>query len=350
MKLSAKVLFLAVLSTSTLAVSAAPATVTETPVTAQPDLSTALNNNIELMPMVWLGGSDSSVYGFVAHTQYANYLSPQDAVSFLLDYGSEQFRMDLTWAHVINEKQRFKISLQHFSQDNTFDFDTGPDHQFIGQNDVGFAYEYAVPRRFLQAFHINGYYFGANNGDFGPTTLITPGGAYQDNRNLVGATGGGLGLGPRWKLWTGSEVELTFGYDTVNFDTQSEPAKNSSGFGQNVYFTQQLTKNIDLQLMVVHRQPYHQYAANLDWAFYQKQGRRLGLQLQASHLNSDVLPASNENIIGLNLFYQWDGNATKGKALCFKGDTSCDLLNWSSRSAAYLPGVFVQRDQSIVLK
>ncbi|HVV69664.1 MAG TPA: hypothetical protein VHE99_11650 [Gammaproteobacteria bacterium] len=304
----------------------------------------------ELMPEVWLGGSNSSVYGFVAHSQYANYLSPEDALALQLDYGSRQFRMGLSWAHELNEQQRLKISVQHLSQDNNFDFVTGTDHQFIGQNSAGIAYEYALQRRFLEAIHVNGYYFSANNGNLDNVTYITPAGKFVDNRTLIGGTGGGLGIGPRWKLWPGSQIEMTLGYDTVNFDTHNQAAKNSSGFGQNLYFTQRIAKNLAVELTVSRRQPYKQYGASVNWAFYQKPGRTLGLQVQASHLDSNVLPAGNENIVGLNLFYQWGGNKDRGNALCFKGDTSCDLLNWSARSAAYMPGVFVQQDESVVLK
>jgi hypothetical protein len=347
MRPSVRLIALVVLCVNSLVVSANTPT---TPPLSPESLSAPVFDSTALMPMVWLGGSDSSVYGFIAHSQYANYLSPRDAVAFQLDYGSRQFRMGLSWAHELTEQQRLKISVQHLSQDNNFDFATGTDHEFIGQNTAGFAYEYAVSRRFLEAFHVNGYYFNANNGNLDNVTYITPGGEFVDNRTLTGGTGGGLGIGPRWKLWPGSQIEMTLGYDTVNFDTHSQAAKNSSGFGQNLYLTQQLAKNIKVQLMVARRQPYQQYGASIDWAFYQKPGRRMGLQVQASHLNSDVLPASKENIVGLSLFYQWDGNAAKGQALCFKGDTSCDLLNWSAHSAADLPGVFVQSDESIVLK
>ncbi len=307
-----------------------------------PHLSSA-----ELLPRIELGGIDSSVYGFIAHSEYANYLSPRDAAVLLLDYGSNEFRLGLTWGRVLTPTQRIKLSVEHFAQENTFDFAAYPDGNFSGQNQFGLQYEYAATKKYLEAFIFRGYYFQANGSRLSDVPTVE---GSINQRFLTGGMGGGINLGPRWRLWPGAQIDLGIAYDQVHFSTKHESAKNSSGFGQNATFLQKFIYDITLEVAVAHRKPYQQYSANIHWPVYHSSSRSLGLQLAASHLHSSILPAHDENIIGLSLTYQWGGSQPSSQflPLCFRGDIECDLIQWASHSAAYLPGVFVQRDQQLI--
>lgn len=302
------------------------------------------NSVLALQPQVELGAFDSSVYGFVAHSQYANFVSPRDVGVFLLDYGPNQFRMGLTWSRLLTPKQRIKLSVEHFSQYNTLDFAAYPDGQFIGQNQFGMQYEWALSKKRLEAAILRGYYFQANDGSLSDMPMM---GNEVNQRNLAGGIGGGVSIGPRWQLWPGAQLEMGIGYDAVHFSTENEPAKNSSGVGQNAILTQEFSPNAFLELAVANRKPYQQYTASLNFPVYRWRDRLLGLKLQASHLHSHVLPSGTENIVGLSLSYRWGGEPAETQR-CFQGDSRCDLITWSSRSAAYLPGVFVQRDQNVI--
>src|SRR5271169_981565 len=104
-----------------------------------------------MQPQINLGSFDSSVYGFIAHSEYANFISSRDTGDFFLDYGPNQFRVGLTWVRILTPKQRIKFSVEHFSQYNKFDFAAYPDGQFIGQNQFGGQYELSFSKKRLEA-------------------------------------------------------------------------------------------------------------------------------------------------------------------------------------------------------
>lgn len=314
---------------------------------ANPDIN---ENSSYLIPELWLGGMTSSVYGFIAHGLYTNFLTPKDAGAFLLDYGPNQFRIDLTWAHIFEDDQRIKLSAQHFSQNNQFDFVSGETGSFIGQNQLAAEYQHSFNQPWLQLLGVQAYYVKANQGDLSPVILSDEQGEFIDERTLVGGKGGGFALGPQWKLGQDSELSLAVNYDTVSFPAQNQPANDSKGFGGTARIKKLIRSNGWIELMATQRQPYTQYAAHLFWNAYHTPKHDIGLQLTLSHMNSSILPAENENVIGLNFVYRWnDGHHFAGKKpLCFNGDMGCDLLRWAGQSAAYLPGVYVQNDESVL--
>lgn len=299
-------------------------------------------------PIAWLGASNSSVYGMVYEGQFANLLTPRDAAALVLDYGSQQFRLGLTWARVIDPKQRFKISLEHFAQNSDYDFAAGTDSGFIGQNQIGAEYEYALLKHWVKSFVFHGYYVMANNGDFQNATIDTATQTFTNIRGLTGGSGGGVGMGPTWQPWSGARLAVLTSYDQIDYDTNYEPANNASGMGFTMDFTQQLHPQFALELSAARRSVYQQYAASLTWTAHHAANSQYGVSLQASYLNSDTLIAAHDTVIGLNFFYQWDAHKrTPLTPLCFAGDSACDSLGWSTRSAAYVPGVYVQMDQSV---
>ncbi len=298
-------------------------------------------------PIAWLGASNSSVYGMIYEAQFANLLTPRDAAAFLLDYGPKEFRMGLTWAHVIDARQRFKLSAEHFAEDSTYDFYSGQDHEFIGQDQVGAEYEYATLLPWLNSLVFNGYYVATNDGDFGNQSFTTAAGTFTNVRDLTGGSGGGAGIGPTWQPWSGGRLEVLANYDTINYDTNYEPAKSKSGIGATVDFTQQLSPHFALELFAAPRSTYQQYSASLTWTIHHSAQSQYGISLQASHIDSNTFIASDDTVLGLNFFYQWDAHKRNPLTpLCFAGDASCDALGWSTRSAAYMPGIYVERDQT----
>ncbi len=317
------------------------------------DMDTESLAEANLLPELAVGAIYSTVYSAMAHIQYANFLTPRDAAAILMDYGPDQFRMDLTWAHILTANQRFKLSAQHFSQRNDFTFATpSPGGVYIGQNAVGGEYEYAFGHSWLQVLNLQGYYFSASNGDL-VDILFSPDGThlFNDQRTLVGGQGGGFSVGPRWQIWRGGEFGVAVNYDEVNFDTQVPGVNNQSqGLGGTAHFRQQLAANLDIEFMATLRQPYDQYTAEINWIVHQSATHRFGLQLTASHLNSDVLPAGNENVVGLSLIYRWDGRTriSRQQPQCFVDDAGCDLIHWTTHSAAYTPGVYLLNAETIV--
>lgn len=300
------------------------------------------------MPIMWLGASDSSVYGMIYGGQFANLLTSRDAVALVLNYGAEEFRLGVTWARVVTPNQRFKISLEHFAQDSNYAFVSGADHEFIGQNQVGAEYEYATLKPWAESWLVNGYYVGANNGDFPDQTFTTPAGTFNNIRGLTGGSGGGIGTGPTWELWHNGRLEVLANYDSINYNTEYQPSNSKSGLGVTVDFTQHLGKRLDLELSALPRSVYQLYTASLTWTAHYSATSQYGVSLQASHMDSSTLIAGNENVVGLNFFYQWNAHkAMPHTPLCFAGDASCDSLGWSTRSAAYVPGVYVQMDQAV---
>lgn len=309
---------------------------------------TAIEQTQTMMPQVKFGGEYSSVYDVSAQLMYANFLSGKSAMSILIEYGDFQKRLDVTLAFAVAENQRVKLSAEFLSQNNNYNFFSESTVAQVGQKVVGGEYEYITKRKFPYAFHIGGYYFSANDKDFRNKAFATETGNYIDYRHVIGASGGGVQIGPRLKPWRGANLKVGFGYDEVNFSPIAEPSKSSSGFGSNIYFTQRITKKIKLDATMQHREPYQQYTAGLSWLAYQNQqkGKELGFKLMGRYVMGDALYFSNESIVGLSLVYQWDGNPVlSDNKQCINAETSCGLLDWSTKSAARLPAVFVQKDE-----
>ena len=135
------------------------------------------------------------------------------------------------------------------------------------------AYLYEFPcYGFNPQFQFRGYLSHAPNKSLSPVSgnLVDASGVvigtFSNNRRIAGSNAGGVAPGLFVSPWTGGRVGLELNYDNVRYDTKyllhDEHAK---GLGGTVIFDQAITNGIGLDLSAAVRQPFNNYAANLNW-------------------------------------------------------------------------------------
>lgn len=294
-------------------------------------------------PIVTLNTYNSSAYGFFANAEYTNTWSENNAASFLLGFGVNTFRIGIVWAHQLTDNQRLKLGIEHFAQEIQFDFVSSPDHEYIGQNAIGATYQYLFHNSILQQLNVSGYYSGSKNGVFKDRPFNTPMGGMVDVRGVAGANSEGVNAGPQFHLWRGASLSTAVSYDAVAYGVHYEPAKDVHGLGVIASFEQQLPHHSQLNLSAAKLKPYDLYQVSVDWPAYATAVRRLDLGISGSHLQSDILPVADDNIVGLTLVYRWDGAVDLNR-----NDATSQLLDWARSSPAYLPEVYAMRDETVV--
>lgn len=310
---------------------------------AIPVMSLANGPSGEPTPVLQWGFWNSQNYQSWGHGEFANHWSPNDAVAFLLDFGTDQFRGDINWAHQLTDNQRFKLGVEHFAQDNTYLFASAPDHDFIGQNSVGATYQYLFSDRRIAALSLTGYYGAANDGDFKVRPFDNGyGSTLINNRTVIGATIAGIGFGPTTHLWRGALLTTNVNYDSVSYNPTTAASIGSHGFGPMIMLTQQFSPRFSINLTANQRQPYQSYQASANCLVYNKPGYSLELGLNGGYFHSNDTWQSHDTYGGLNATFKWGGAPRT-----LTSDV-IELLNWSMTSPASLPAVFVMKDENVV--
>jgi hypothetical protein len=304
----------------------------------------ALNNNSlddTSTPLLQLGLDYSSTYTALGHGEYANHINADNTAAFLLDFGFDQFRIGLNWAHQMSDDQRFKIGIEHLAQKDNFDFVSGTDHDFIGQNAVGATYQYLFTGRRLQAFTLSSYYADASNDSIANPGMTINGQDFLNIRQMSGAIIQGISFGPTYKIWPGALISTSLNFDSVHYDPQYEPAENSSGFGPTISFIQMLSR-ASFNASVAQKEPYQLYQAGFNWLAYSEPCSSLEIGINDSYFHTNNSVVESDNVVALNFTFKW------GAAASTLTTDPRDLLNWSLTSPANLPAVFVMRDQALV--
>lgn len=304
----------------------------------------ALNSNSlddTSTPLLQLGLDYSSTFTAFGHGEYANHINADNAAALLLDFGFDQFRIGLNWAHQMSDDQRFKIGFEHLAQKIDYDFASGTDHDFTGQNAIGATYQYLFTGRRLQAFTLSSYYADASNDNLVNPTVTINGENFLNIRQISGAIIQGISFGPTYRLWPGGFVSTNLNFDSVHYDPQYEAAENSSGFGPTISFIQMLS-HASFNASVAHKEPYQLYQAGFNWIAYSKPCESLEIGINDSYFRTNNAQVENDNLVALNFTFKWGAAAPT-----LTTDTK-DLLNWSLSNPASLPAVFVMRDQALV--
>ncbi len=302
--------------------------------------ATALADATET-PVVNFSMEDNNAYGFFSQAEFSNTWSNNNAAAFLLGFGANQFRIGVDWAHAFNAQQRLNIGIEHLGQNSNFAFSTGVDHKYIGQNAIGSTYQYLVNDSVLKDIDLSGYYAVAQDVSFTP---IFANNAWNI-RDVTGANSGGLSAGGHVQFWHSGWLGLALDYDNVYFPMHYEAPQGSSGFGFTASWVQLLSSNTAFMLSAAPHEPYQVYEASLNWLAHQTTHGQLAFGVYGEHLNSRLLPVSSQNILGLNLTYNW-GAVTPQSAATLYNPVAHDLLAWTQNLPSQLPGVFAVRDQS----
>lgn len=303
-----------------------------------------LADNPSAQPTITVDYNHSSAYGSFAHTQFANLWSPDNAAAFLVDFGANQFRIGGTWAHAFDAQHRVKVGIQHLAQSIDFNFDSGKDHRFIGQNEVSATYQFILDQPIINNLNLSGYYAKTSNNDFAVNSMPAPNDNFNNIRKVNGASLAGINTGIGFNLWQGAYLEPAITYDRIRFKPTFEPAIKDNRFGAMANFVQALTPRLALNLETEQRALYNLYGGGVQWLAHQGVNSSLSVQFQFNHLQSHLLPITQDNLSTVGFAYRWGHSATTNNA------TSANLLDWVQTAPEQLPEVYAMRDQTVVHK
>ena len=313
------------------------------------------NANFNSQAFGWHGpftatGYYSSKLGSFLDLKYVNDLNNTNTFAFELGFGSDQFRIGGTWAHELTLKQRFKITLEHLAQNIQFNYVTGSDGQWVGQNAIGAGYQYLLQKRWISSIEATAYYADAENANLGEKKFKAANGTPMiDQRRMAGARSTGFSAGVHMQPWSSGLIGVALNYDSVVYDTKYEPGDDTSGIGGTISFDQIVTPRFKFGLMASDRKPWSQYSANVTWLAPSWAGTRLQLGVVASHITGDI-PESGDNRLGLQLLYTWGGDPMVSPLLytvpTLNGPTS--LLAYVNTPAVHMPQVLVVKDERVI--
>lgn len=297
-----------------------------------------------------LGLAYSDQFGPVIDTEWINFLTPKNSFAFSVNAGGREFYLGGTWGSAFAQSQRFKLTAEHLAQNFDFDYASGDDIQWLGQNAFGGSYQYLFKNynSWLKSINAGAFYADAETETLSPKAFTNSSGTFTNIRDLAGAKTEGVIVGVDIAPLQMTLIEINLNYDDVRYPTNFEKAKNSSGLGATLNLQQLINDHFKVDFLASDRQPFNQYQADAYWVLHTRPGTRLVLGLVGYHLSGDI-PTATENRIILNMAYSWGGDPNSypsGFVLPDQGDAN-DLSAWTSQSAVPLPAVLVMRDQLV---
>lgn len=299
--------------------------------------------------------------GPTARLGYTSTITNTAAYSLLGEVGARNYRVGGTVGWKITDNQLFKVSAEYLWQKITYGFFSGDSSQWVNQGALGAAY----------AYDFNGYAFNPQLGlsayvSHAPSkNLSTETGSYVtsngttvffvDNRRIAGSTGAGISPGITINPWQGGQVGAELNYDNVRYDTSHNAInEDATGLGGTLKIGQAITDNIAIGASAAVRQPFNNYAANVNWNNMQYYGDwSLGLFGDYTS-GKNTLP--NTWNVGVNVDYFIDRRCPampanlKGESN-LKGEMvaqpiSDNLLAWTADPAVYMPQVLAIVDNT----
>jgi hypothetical protein len=296
-----------------------------------------------------LGTEYSQSYGLIFKGQYTQLLGKSNAMSLLLDGGSGERRINATWSHLFSAHQRIKFSAERLWQRMSFDFDSGKDQEWIGQNAFGSSYQYLFPKGWLSDLHVAAFYSKADSKNLSSGYFYQGSAYYENFRHIAGGTDKSLSAGFDVMPFSSTQLGATLNYDNVHYDMKYEKSKaDQKGFGLTLSLNQLLTHKVKLNLLASQRATMSQYGAGVGFMLPSHAGSQLELDVNAKHTaGHHGLP--NDTTYGVDVDYHWgDSNANPGFSLSRAGSAD-DLALWTATPAVKMDQVLAIRDQRNVL-
>ena len=316
------------------------------PVQDGPDSLTFSNQDFGMQGPVKVTGTYSSAFGYELEAAYTRLLNSMNAISLLSSYSDKENRIDLTWAHAWDAKQRTKISVERLAQKLDFDYDSGSVSEWVPQYTVGAGYQYLFDQGWLNAMEFSGYYAQADSKDLDTVRYTADDDNLYDNyRHIAGATSKGVELSADLLPWNSSMFTVGLNYDAVNYDTKYEDtdAEDSNGLGFTVGLQQVLSKHSKFEVDASQRETYDTYSAKV--SVLTPNDMELGFTTETTVGNDNT----NENRYSLDLaYYIDDHNRYKTGYSMGAAASGSSLASWAAESLAYMNLVLAAADQKTV--
>jgi len=295
-----------------------------------------------------IGTEYSQDYGVILTGQYTQKIGQRNALSLIAEGGAGQRRLNATWALLITQNQRIKLSVERLVQRMKFDFDSGRVKEWVPQNAYGATYEYFIKQGWLNDVSLNAFYSRANSKNFNPVIFSQNALMYENFRHIAGGTDKSVSLGSDFFPTTSTKLNFQVNYDNVHYNEKYNTRNHDSrGLGLTLNLHQLITKRIRLNLLASTRTMYNQLGGEVSLLVPTRRGTALHLNLKTTH-TVGLHGVPNNNVYGVNLAYSWGlSGSASGFSLQRESNVN-DLASWAATPAVKMPQVLAVLDQRTV--
>lgn len=295
---------------------------------------------------------------------FTDTITNNTAFSLAGEAGIKNFRAGGTLGWKLAEQQRLKVSAEFLYQKITYPFFSGNTDQWVSQAALGAAYLYEfADYPYNPAVGVSAYISRAPSDTLSTVTGTFVNKAkvrqnFVDARRIAGSNANGISPEVLITPWQGGEVAVELNYDNVRYDFENTRGEDARGFGGTFRIYQIVTPDIGVGASAAVRQPFNNYAANINWTNVPYLGRAWVLGLDGDYTaGKEMLP--NTYNVSLSVNYALDGRPpiTSVQRSNLKGDLkgeivtsrpiSDDLIAWTADPAVYLPQVLAVPDEKV---
>lgn len=302
--------------------------------------------------------SYNSDFGFIFGANFSTYINSFNALALELEGGENIYRLNGTWGIALSERNRLKFSLERLADKDDYDFASGTESEWIGQNAVGASYQYIIDQGWLQALELNAYGAKAESKDFDDELFYDEiGDPLINQRRIAGGKTLGTSLEVTVAPTEATRTEFALHYDSVNYDMKyskqdyneldgDDPSTKGFGFSSNIEHIFSESLKLDLGADILSTD--HTYSAEVSWLMPVESGSQLEFSLLGSYLNSQTTGDDNSQV-GLQLSYQWDTGATSDFSGYdgFGSSSIQSLKTWTQDAAVRMPEVMAVVDEAV---
>lgn len=288
--------------------------------------------------------------GFIGDLKYnTGILADAFAGALELQGGERIARANATLGYAINPNNHVKLSVERLDEDLDFDFVDGTERHWDGQNAIGGAYEYVIPKGWLNALEVGGYHthsFSKNLSD--AVTVDDLGVPSIASRRIAGANSDNGSVSAAMRLWPMSRLKAGVDYDKVNYDTKyvDDDTVNTKGFGGHANLEQVVSDRTKVVVGGEVRKPFNDFDGEIDYLIPSAPNRRMEVGLTSNYTHSKT--TTNDYFTNGVTFRMSMGvptaNPNNGSYKDFAAPQIMDIGTWVGEPAVRMPEVLAIAD------
>lgn len=295
---------------------------------------------------------------------------PQVAMVMLGEASPKNYRASSTFGFFPTAQHRFKFTGEGLVQKLDYRFSSGKVSRWNKQWAIGGDYQFILNNFWITSFDIFMSYNHAQSTSLSDVAcLSSPTGISSVSRQLAGSRWFAAGAGFTFSPWHRSAMRVALSYDRIEYLKKFQRKHWEDGVGVEISFFQNLARFFDLNLKAELRYPYEYFEALLNWTSYLRGGYISVGVFGGFTSGKNGLP--DENMYGIQVSYMLGGNPVindsnpsydpcsydnacnrpiltqdwTGTPRCF--ENYCDLVQWTSIPAIYVPEVLVVKEQQL---
>lgn len=201
--------------------------------------------------------SHNSALGNILSAQYAHEINDNNALGYLVDFGVNELRLNLTFAHLFNENNAVLLTGEHLQQRLPFDFDSGTTDQTVKQNAIGAELKHAIDHYMIKQFDFKVYGIQSQGVNLSSITYTGDDGIdYFNQRHIAGGHVVGANAGTELSLTHTTLASFSVGGECSQYDLYYSQATTACDVTESFFITQALSKNSDIKLSTANNSAY----------------------------------------------------------------------------------------------